>query len=70
MFKVIFDSKQIGESDSITEARKMIKARSGFRIQKFVTDSWDEDSNIVSGCERGGPERCFDIIRIGSKFDS
>ena len=63
MFKLIFDNVHIGDFDSVCEARKELKKLSSHRIQKFVTCKWDSDR--VSGFERGGNERVFDIIKIG-----
>jgi len=69
MFKLKFDGEDRGSFESIEAARKELKKLSSFRVQKFINNSWSEDSDIVSGFERSGPERDFSIIRVGGKFD-
>lgn len=61
MKKVIFDDVEVGIVKDNKEARKLLQSLSNFRIQKFATDSWDDDS--VSGFERGGNERVFRIVQ-------
>lgn len=47
---------------SVEEARKWLRENSDFTIRKFANHSWDND--VISGFERGGNERVFEIRRV------